>query len=104
MGDGWAIIDWGAGRKMGIFEATCADAQWALMPRFASVCDWTKITGLKLLDSNLYIVNRLPQGHHLMISFSQNVIPSTMVYNSGRWAHVNVKLHFLKSGFPPGQD
>ena len=36
-----------------IFEPTCAYARWALMHRFLSVRNWTKIqTGQKLLDQN----------------------------------------------------
>ncbi len=31
------------GKENNIFEPTCAHAQWALMHRLASVCDWTKI-------------------------------------------------------------
>ena len=40
-----------------VFEPTCATVRWALMHHFASVCDWIKNTGQKLLGKNYWTLS-----------------------------------------------
>ncbi len=77
-------------KNCSIFEPTCAYARWTLMHRFLSVClsgwDVTKIqTGPKVTWQKMC--------QRLRLNEAESVI-KVVILNS-RWAHYNVKLHFL---------
>ncbi len=86
-------------QAVSFIEHTCAYARWALMHRFLSVFDWTKTHWTKIHWTIIHISNFW---HILSMVRAQAInshSPVTVkkVYDTGRWAHFNVKLHFFFS-------
>ncbi len=69
---------------LNLIEHTCAYARWAHMRRFLSVC-------MLVTPPNF----RLENNSYLKRYTSHLPVTPMMVYGTGRWAHINVKLlHF----------
>ncbi len=97
---------WRSSWPLKIFEPTCAYARWAYMHRIASVClsvTWPKfIPDKKSLDKksfraiqNVFV---LGESAKAQIGRKQMVLVDN-INDIGRWAHINVKLHFFCKQF-----